>query len=458
MFFKKISRRIFLKISAISIFFSLLAKFGMAKDVAPKKGKKTMPQLSKESKVLGVDKDGISRVYIARGMTPENNMKKAVELMGGIENIIGKDDIVILKPNAQWWNHGTTNTNNMKGFIELVLDMPGFQCEVIIAENHHYKELNSRGWNTDERNGDYNLNELIQYFRDKGYDNISKYHWVDGGPNPQPQEGDGGNGKVVNSVTEGDGYVWLADKVYESPEGRKCMMTYPVFTSSYSGKQIDLYRGSLVNGEYVKNVKLINFSCLNHHGKAFGVTASIKNLMGVTDMTCGFQGPEPPGMYNMHFVGKMSRLYKTGVDLKYYGRKFGFGANLGRKVMEKGYWHTQYTGGALGYWLKNVRMPDLNILAAEYVGWGGRGRHGPYKKHRANCVACSIDPVALDYVGSKKILLEATPASEKQYRRLNSPDNPPMRSFLEECYKQGVGNIDQKNIRILEVVKNGRLC
>ncbi|MBA4366809.1 MAG: hypothetical protein C0403_04135 [Desulfobacterium sp.] len=446
---KKISRRIFIKISGMFLFFLSFVRIGMTGTGGSEK--KPRPKASKTGvpMPLGTDAHGISHVYLVKGMTPENNIKRVMKVMGGCEKFIGIDDIVILKPNAQWWHHGTTNTNNMKGFIELVFGIRGFQGEVIIAENHHYKEANARGWNTKDRNGDYNLNELIDYFHQKGYENISKYHWVDAGSNPKPQEGDGGNGNLVKSVTDGDGYIWLDDKVYETPCGRKCMMTYPVFTSVYSGKKIDLCRGSLVNGKYVKNVKLINFSCLNHHSEAFGVTASIKNLMGVTDMTCGFHGPEPSGMYNMHFIGRMSSIYKAGLDLKYYGEKFGFGPGLGRKLMDKGYWDTQYTGGALGYWMKHVKMPDLNILAAEYVGWGGRGRNGPDKRHRANCVVCSTDPVALDYVGSKKILLEATPEEETHYRKFNSPDYPPFRTFLEECHQQGIGNLDVEKIKVI---------
>lgn len=449
----KFSRRVFLKIISISIILSSMLKVGVAKEGKPQT-KQSPADTEAVKKPLGTESNGTSNVYIARGMSPEENVKRVLELMGGIDTIIGSNDIVILKPNAQWWNQGTTNTNNMKGFIDLVLNIPEFQGEVIIAENHHYKELDSRGWNTNERNGDYNLNELVQYYNDAGHDNVSKYHWVDGGPNPLPQEGDGGNGRVVSSVAEGDGYVWASDKVYESKEGRRCMMTYPVFTSSYSGKKIDICRGSLIDDEYVDNVRLINFSCLNHHGNAFGVTASVKNLMGIPDMTCGFQGTEPEGMFNIHFIGKMSLLYKTGIDLKYYGKKFGFGSGVGRKVMGKGSWHTEYTGGALGYWMKNVRMPDLNILAAEYVGWGGRGRSGPHKRSRANCVATSFDPVALDYIGSKEILLPATPDGETHYKELNSPDNPPFKTFLEECSSQGVGNLNPDQIKVTRLTEN----
>ena len=105
--------------------------------------------------------------------------------MGGIESIISKDDIVILKPNAQWWNQGMTNTDAMKAFIEEILRIPGFQGEIIVAENHHFLHwlygANIRGWTTNARNGSFNLNELVNFFRNKGYKNVTKYHWIDAG-------------------------------------------------------------------------------------------------------------------------------------------------------------------------------------------------------------------------------------------------------------------------------------
>ena len=79
--------------------------------------------------------DNQAFIYEAKNGTPEQNMIKVIEMMGGINQFIGIDDIVVLKPNAQWWNQGMTNTDAMKGFIDLVLGIPGFKGEIIIAEN-----------------------------------------------------------------------------------------------------------------------------------------------------------------------------------------------------------------------------------------------------------------------------------------------------------------------------------
>ena len=101
---------------------------------------------------LGVDPEGSSRVSIARGKTPEENMKVVFHRFGGIEKIVSSDNIVILKPNAQWWNQGMTNTNALKVFMEEVLSIPGFRGEIIIYDNHQFEEADGRGWTTEDRN------------------------------------------------------------------------------------------------------------------------------------------------------------------------------------------------------------------------------------------------------------------------------------------------------------------
>jgi hypothetical protein len=397
---------------------------------------------------LGVHPDGKSHVFIVRGGSAEENVREAMARIGGIDKYIDLQDIVVLKPNAQWWNQGTTNTNSMKGFIELVLGIPGFEGEIIIAENHHYKEPNSRGWTASERNGDFNLNELVEYFQQKGHENVTKYHWCDGGVNPHPRQGDAGGNGVVRSVEDGDGYVWLQDTVYVSAEDRRCMMTYPVFTSAFSGKRIDLKKGVYQDGKFHDNLKLINFSCLNHHSDEFGVTASVKNLMGIVDMTCGYQGAGPEDYFNTHYIGSESPLYKLGVQLRYWGDKYGFGPKPGSTAKAMGVFNSHYTGGALGFWMKRVKMPDLHILAAELVGWGGR--LDTEKRARIKTVALSEDPVALDYIGTKRLLLPATPKESTYYRDLNNPDKAPFRLFLQECHHQGIGNLSEKGILVEE--------
>jgi len=48
-------------------------------------------------------------IYRAVNGMPVQNIDKIIEMMGGIQNIIGTDDIVVIKPNVQWWNQGAPN-------------------------------------------------------------------------------------------------------------------------------------------------------------------------------------------------------------------------------------------------------------------------------------------------------------------------------------------------------------
>ena len=401
-------------------------------------------------KYLGISKDGFSHIYFSRSGSPEQNMAKVLEIMGGIENLIGKDDIVILKPNAQWWNQGGTNTDAMKEFIELVLRIPNFKGELIIAENHHLHPTNSRGWTQQEyNNGRYNLNDLIDYFNGRGIQNVTKYHWIDA----ETAKYDGYSSKgIVKEPEDGDGYVWMKDNVYHAPNGRDAMMSYPIFTSSFSEITIDLMKGAWKDGGYInRHVKLINFSAINHHSKVFGVTASVKNHLGVVDLTCGYpggtlKGPLTYNYFNFHYIGCGPNLRIFNKTNYLLGRYFGIKTHLG---WDRNY---HYLGAAVGRFLKTVRMPDLNIITAEWVGYGSRLDLN-LRAHTKTILA-SLDSVALDYYAARYILLPATKEAHngKPYVELNDPTNPenPFRKYVEECHKQGIGTLDEKKMIIHE--------
>ena len=399
----------------------------------------------KEDFNIGTEKDGFSDVYLVQGETAEFNMLKLIGMLGGLHRIVGLNDIVVIKPNAQWWSQGMTNTDAMKAFIEAVLKMPGFKGEVIVAENHHDKGLNSRGWTTENRNGRFNYNELIDHFQRAGFSNVTKCHWQDAGVNPRPLEGTDCCGKKVAGPEEGDGYVWRDDILYTAPNGNVCWMTYPIFTSSHSGIRIDLKDGAWKDGKYLdeRPVTFVNFSAINHHGLYSGVTASIKNLMGVVDMTCGFQAPEPKGTFNVHFVG-----VEPLIKFSYWTRRdwgLGFAKDWLRKTS---YTNFHFTGGALGKFMTSIRMPDLNIITADWVGWGSRT--DTTKSAKPLALLASRDPVALDFIAARDVLLKATPYDEVAYRMLNDPtrSDGPFHKFIRECHLQGIGNLDPLRIRV----------
>lgn len=396
------------------------------------------------ARFLGVDTQGYSHVYHARHDSPEESMNRAIEAMGGINEIIGPRDIVVIKPNAQWWNQGMTNTDTLCRFIEIVLSIPGFQGEIILAENHHFPENNSRAWTTEQRNGRFNYNELIAFFQEKGFANVTKYHWNDGGPSVPGLHGGAENGGIVRGPQDGDGYVWCHDLVYRGNSGYKTLMSYPVFTSRYSGITIDLKNGAWKDGNYIDTpVKLINFSSLNHHGTWAGATASVKNYLGIVDLTCGYRGTQPEGFMNFHFIGvRPSRLSKIHWRLEFLRRKLKWG------------YLSHFDGGAVGYFMKNVRFADLNIIAAEWTGWGSRVDTA--LRAHTKSVLISKDPVALDYYACKNILLPVTPenAVDKKHNYAiygcNDPDGKDSRLgwYLQECHGQGIGNLNPARVKI----------
>lgn len=450
------SRRLFLK---ISLAFAALSSsvFYFSKKSRAESGSLLPGKSNATGKMdrLGTDDKGQSQVYISRNGTPEENMRKVLEMMGGIEEFIGPHDIVVLKPNAQWWNQGMTNTDAMQGFIDEVLAIPGFAGEVIIAENHQFDGANSRGWSTDERNGKFNLNELVEFYQASGFPNVTKYHWRVAGTTSLPLQGDAQGDSRVNGPQDGDGYVWLEDTVYVSPAGRQCVMTYPVFTSSYSGITVDLKHGAWKNGSWLpeKPVKFINFSALNHHGGYCGVTASIKNFMGVVDMSCGWPGDEPDQTFNTHHIGVSKinswKKNKTFVSIMSRLRLYG-------KFSSYCYRDFHHTGGALGYFMRHVKMPTLNIITAERVGWGSR--IDLEKSVRTKTILASKDPVALDYISARDIVLPITPTdlpfwdSGYTYSELNDPDNKqgPLYRFINEASLQGIGNFNVDKITLNE--------
>ncbi len=383
---------------------------------------------------------GLSHIYEAKNGTPEQNMSKILEMLGGIESIIGKHDIVVIKPNGQQIGHSMTNTNTIKGLIDRVLSIRGFKGEVIIAENHHYFPANSAGWTTQKRNGDYNLNELVNHYQERGFRNVIKYHWKDAGAVPHAGRPASERGRRVSGPEEGDGYVWT-EETY-SYKDKKTRMTYPIFTSAFSGITIDFKNGAWKHGKYTgQPVKFINMSALRNHSNA-GVTATIKNYFGVVDLTCGYKGSTPPGYFNFHYIAvdwPGLGILRNGMK-SFITSKFSRKQKWIRKVANYVGPQNGALGGAVGHFINMIRKADLNIIAAEYSGHEGRKRIPIQTK----TVLASVDPVALDYYAGKNVLfpLGGTRAAQ------NNPDNPggTFRKYLDLCHAQGIGTLDEKKM------------
>ncbi len=404
--------------------------------------------------VYGQDEAPLSRpevastVFVSHHESVAQNTAQLIHLLGGIENVVGPEDIVILKVNSQWWHQGMTNTDFLFHFIQAILNRPGFSGEIILADNHQATTPNSRGWTTTNRNGRFNYNELVDYFQNEGHPNVTKYHWHPAGPNPTPLQFAGSGNHVVQHPDEGDGYVWPEHLYYQSPSGNRTILSYPIFTSAYSGITIDLKHGAYENGRYSSRpVKFFNVSAINHHSAYAGVTASVKNLMGVVDMSCGYPAPLPPNTYNTHHIGA-TPLFKWMAKHK---KELEHLPGFHRIYLHPEVFRFRYTGGVLGKWIKEIRKPDLNIITAITVGWGSRT--DTRKATRTNVLTASTDPIALDYWTAKYVLYPATRQANapSKLQQLNNPDvtNGPFRRFLTEAARMAGGTLEETFINIV---------
>ena len=164
---------------------------------------------------------------------------------------------------------------------------------------------------------------------------------------------------VVQEFEDGDyndGYV--TTPLYY--EGYPC--SYPKFQTKY-GRYISLNRGIWNGSSYDRNrLKIINIPVLKTHS-SYGVTSVVKHYMGVVSQPVS----------NTHYY------------LEY---------------------------GAMGDIL-HLAYPDLNIIDAIYVNpepWDGP--QTPYGQAvLVDTILASTDPIALDYIGSKDVLM---PVAEAQ--------------------------------------------
>ncbi len=395
-----------------------------------------------------------ARVAIARAGTPERNLRAALDAWGGIESLVGPEDLVLLKVNAQWYAQGMTNTDAVGELVRAILDRPGgFTGEVVIADNHHYAKELSRGWTTDRPNGRRNLQQLVDFFRSAGHDEVAAVQWRDAGANPEPWQGDAGGGTRVSAPGAGEGYRWWLEECYATEDGKRCAMTWPVFKTPKSGELVDLkdgiYRDGVATG---RPVRMFNLSSLNHHSRYAGVTASIKNLMGVVDMTCGFQGPEPEGYYNTHYIGMRS----SHAAWRWAKRRGGALRRLvHRMVPEENALDFEHTGGALGHWMRTVRMPDLHIVTAEWVGFGSRTVEK--LSGRPGMLLASDDPVTLDAVAGRDVLVPLTRkagASGRPFLSYNDPDREgPFRRFLSRTRQEIGGVLSPEGLDLVRTIE-----
>ena len=367
-------------------------------------------------------------VYRALNGGPAVNLQKVIDLIGGIEGIIGADDIVVIKPNVQWWNQGAPNLAALKTFVDLIMNRPGgFKGEVVVAENCHRGptpwDSTSSGWahpfeiNSDLK-GVNNLIDLCDQLKKRYGSRFSVSHWIDV---------DAG-GKRVYSPDDGLGYVYCdgtggvpliaLDNGATGADRRSVIMSYPIFKTD-RGTIVDFKNGIWEKGAYTgQPVKFINFSALNHHSGYCGGTSAIKNYLGISDIS-------------------------GGADPKNGGRLTGDYFNFHSFPFNK--WSPGPEPGMLGaeiaVFMNTIRKADLNITTAEWIGLSSR-TEPPISRTRA--VLASKDPVALDYHATKYVLF---PNSQIP---VHNPDNlkGPLYHVLKRCADQSGFIFDETHVAV----------
>jgi hypothetical protein len=385
----------------------------------------------------GPVKDPLCTVYRSVNGSPPENLRKVVELMGGIHTLFGEDDVVLIKPNAQWWNQGATNLAALSAFVDLIMERPGgFRGEVVIAENCHRGispwTSTASGWARDfqrnaEISGIKNLAELGRSLKERYGDRFTLRHWIN------VEYG----AKRVFGPKDGAGYVYCDgtggvpllsfDNGVAGDKYRATIMTYPVFVTD-RGTVVDFKHGVWEKGKYTGGpFRFVNFPALNHHSVYCGLTSAVKNYLGVTDLS---GGPDP------HQGGMLTSKYYNFHSFPF--DKWDHGPRPGM------------LGAEVGVFLKTVRKADLNITAAEWVGLVSRVEP-PAARTRA--VLASTDPVALDFHSGKYLLF---PNSKMA---VHDPDDrkSPLRQYLAACAEKSGCVFDENRVDVVSYdIRNKR--
>lgn len=392
-------------------------------------------------------------IHVAQGGTPAENVAAVLAKLGGVGTVVGRDDVVIMKVSAQWWNQGMTNVAAVKRVVESILERPGFSGEIIVFENTHFRMADgsglSRAWtHPSERNVDVpgwnKLGDLIPHFRALGAP-VGFVGLVDAAPiasdwdwhDPAHEHGVyGGDGRgPIGPGEDRDGYHWDFDRVFRLSRSwvdeARTPLSWPRFTSPRTGLVVDLARGvhRREAGHLIpvdRKLTWINMTTANEHGST-GFTGACKSTMGVVDMSAGERGTHPlaRGHRSVHHFGRGSPSA------------------------------TWRMAGPLAHFAREVRAPDLILTVAEWVAFHPAGFDGPedIRHSAATClqkkaVIAGTDPVAIDTWAVRHLMADVPSTNRREYLDLDNPDS--MFSKFLRYYRQvyGGGTIDPGLIEV----------
>jgi hypothetical protein len=273
-----------------------------------------------------------------------------VTMESGPDGLIAADDVIVIKINYQWSERGGTNTDVLRGLIRRIVDHPDtFTGEIVVCENAQF--ASTSGFDRPNNNAqDTSLSphEVVVYFQTLGY-TVSHYDWtalryIGVG---EYSDGDWNDGYVVHD--------------YDAQLGGR--VSYPKFKTSH-GTSISTRFGlwnPLDGGYNRERLKFINVPVLKSHHSTYGVTACVKNYMGVV-------------------TGALSTNS-----------------------------HSAIGNGILGALMGEIQVADLNILDCIWIN--ANPYSGPATSYagatRRDELVASVDPVAADLWSTKNILIPA---------------------------------------------------
>ena len=361
-FFKKNKNTIFLTVSAIFLIFLifLLSNFQKTEAEDPLPLQITSYQNTNTSSDIFVLKntDGDEVADLISIMEEKGFFFYKTETSQGL---IGKDDVVLLKVNAQWSERGGTNTDLVKSLITQICDHPlGFEGEIIIADNGQGR--GSLSWKrSNAKDISQSMEKVAEYFKEDY--KVSTYLW------------DEIREKEVGEYEKGDmedGYI-IEDG---EDEDTGIIISYPKFKSRF-GTFVSFKKGIFDEdkGNYEKDrLKIINMPVLKSHS-TYGTTGAIKNYMGVPANELTGRNP-----------------------------------------------HNSVGSGGMATLMTMTRMPVLHIVDAIWTN-PHTGPSSSYEDAlMTRTVLAGADPVALDFWGAKNILLPSVDPDKKDFKSGFTPD------------------------------------
>jgi len=293
-----------------------------------------------------------------------------ISLLSGPLGLIGPEDVVLIKVNAQWKYRGCTNSDLVRGLVQRILDHPdGFTGEVVIFENGQ-----GRGsLNCDTiggRNNPYPDYAIRANAEDESHSFLHLVDSVFNDPRVSFYLLDPVRSSFIDSTDHTtDGY-----RIYQD-------VSYPCFTTT-GGRRVELREG-VWNGEgHDDKLKLINVPVLKHHDiNGSEITASLKHFYGILSMSDG----------------------------------------------QSRYRHYKGLGQTCGKMIASVKTPVLNILDCIWVSHRNIRGYPAEDTVRIDQIIASQDPVALDYWAAKYIFYPID-GNERHH-----PDFPGIDYWLSEA-------------------------